>query len=121
MPSWKSVNGVWKPAKERTYDGKKDEMYEGDDRASLDVLKEQNLESLGMEASNDPQIMELARQRNQTVKQYMKQNAPLPQQIKEQEEAQAKVIDHKEAPKKRGVQPRGGGVTIRGGFGDIPA
>jgi hypothetical protein len=121
MPSWKSINGVWKPAHERTYDGKKDEMYEGPDRAAMEVLEEKGLETLGMPVENDPQIMELARQRNQTVKQYMKQNAPLPSQLKAQEEAQTKVIDHKEAPKKRGVQPRGGGVTIRGGFGDIPA
>ena len=121
MPSWNSINGVWKPKHERCYDGKKDEIYEGPDRAATDVLTEKNLEHLGMPAENDPQIQELARQRNQTVKQYMKQNAPLPSQVKEQEEAQAKIADHKDAPKKRGVKPRGGGVTITGGFGDMPA
>lgn len=121
MPNWNSVNGVWKPKHERAYDPKKDEIYEGPDRAAMEVLAEQNLTQLGMEAENDPQIMELARQRNQTVKQYLKMNAPLPAQVKEQEEAQSKIADHKEGPKKRGVNPKGGGVTIRGGFGEIPA
>lgn len=121
MPSWISVDGVWKPAKERAYDGKKDEIYEGPDRGAKEVLEEQGLEHLGMETKHDPQIFELARQRNQTVEEYLEQNKPLEAQKKLQEEAQSKVIDHKDTPKKRGVKPRGGGVTISGGFGDTPA
>ena len=121
MPSWKSIAGIWKPAKERAYDGKKDEIYEGPDRAAKEVLEEQGLEFLGLEVKNDPQIMELARQRNQTVEQYLEQNKPLEKEVKAQEEAHAKVVDHRDAPKKRGVKPRGGGVTISGGFGDTPA
>lgn len=119
-PSWISKDGVWQPAKEKAYDAKKNEIYEGPDRAATEVLAEKEVEFLGMEAKNDPQIMELARQRNQTVEQYMEQNKPLPSQKKAQEEAQNEVIEHKDKPKKRGVKPRGGGITISGGFGDMP-
>lgn len=121
MPSWISRMGIWGPAKERVYIPKKDEIYEGPDRAALDVLKEENVEYLGMEVKNDPQIMELARQRNQTVEQYLEMNKPLPKQVVEIEQAQSKVVNHEPGPKKRGVSPRGGGVTIKGGFGDVPA
>lgn len=121
MPSWISKNGVWGPAKERVYDAKKDEIYEGPDRAAVEILQEKEVPHLGMEVQNDPQIIELARQRNQTVEQYLEMNKPLEAQKKAQEAAQSKVIDHKDAPKKRGVKPRGGGVHISGGFGDTPA
>lgn len=119
-PSWISRGGIWGPAKERAYDGKKDEIYEGPDRAASEVLQEQNLEHLGMEVHNDPQVIELARQRGLTVEQYLEINKPLENQVKAQQEAQEKVVDHKELPKKMGVKPRGGGVHISGGFGDIP-
>ena len=121
MPSWISKLGIWGPAKERVYDPKKDEIYEGPDRAALEVLKEENLEFLGMNVEDDPQLLEVAQKYNMTVKQYLKRFAPTKKQIDDTEAAQKVVNDHKNAPKKRGVKPRGGGVTISGGFGDPPA
>jgi hypothetical protein len=120
-PSWISDNGVWKPAKERAYDGKKDEIYEGPDRAAKEILQEDNVPSLGMPVENDPQILELARQRGHTVKEYLEQNRPTEAEVQAQKEAQSKTVEHKDPPKKRGVKPRGGGVTISGGFGDMPS
>jgi len=121
MPSWISPNGIWKPAKERVYDEKKGEMYEGPDRAALEVLAERNIEHLGIEVKDDPQVFELARQRGLTVEQYLEMHKPMGKQQKEKELAQGKIVDHKDQPKKQGVRTRGGGVTISGGFGDMPA
>lgn len=120
MPSWISKMGIWGPAKERAYDPKKDEIYEGPDRAALEVLKEENVDHLGMEVENDPQLLEVAQRYGMTVPQYLERFKPSQKQVEETTKAQEVVQDHKDAPKKRGVKPRGGGVTISGGFGDMP-
>jgi outer membrane biosynthesis protein TonB len=112
--------GIWGPAKERVYDPKKDEIYEGPDRAAMDVLREENVESLGMAVEGDPQLLEVAQRYHMTVPEYLQRFKPSVKQVAQTEEAAKVVQDHKEPPKKRGVQPRGGGVTIRGGFGDMP-
>ena len=39
---------------------------------------------------------------------------------KVEKEKVEKVHDHKPAKKKPGVQPAGGGVTVKGGFGEQP-
>lgn len=121
MPSWISVNGVWKPKKERVYDTKKDEIYEGPDRAALEILEEEKVEHLGMPIENDPQLLEIAQRMGLSVEDYIKRFAPSKKQVEAQQEEHNKVVDHKPEPKRRGVKPRGGGVTITGGFGDTPA
>lgn len=121
MPSWISKGGVWGPKHERVYDSKKDEIYEGPDRAALDVLKEENLDNLGMPVADDPQVLEIAQRLGLTIEQYLERYKATPKQKALQEEAAKEVQDHKDPPKKRGVNPKGGGVTIRGGFGEITA
>lgn len=118
MPSWISKGGIWSPAKERVYDEKKDEIYEGPDRAASEILTDENVEHLGIKSSDDPQIIEIAQRMGLSVEEYQKRFAPSQKQMDDQKKNQENVIDHKAPAKKKGVKPRGGGVTISGGFGE---
>lgn len=123
MPTYNSVNGIWSPAKERTFDKKKDDMYEGPDRAATDVLAEQGLDHLGMDVTKDPENITRARQLGVSVEEFlMLDKEDSPEQKKAKEEKLNKVVTHKRGrPRKKAVQPQGGGVTMSGGFGDTPS
>lgn len=119
MPSWTSILGIWGPKKERVYLPKEDRIYEGPDRAAMEVLKDENLTHLGIPVADDPQIMELAQQRHMTVAKYLKTYMPKKEELaKIQAEQEAKVEDHKPQTPKRGVKPVTG--KISGGFGEMP-
>ena len=118
MPSFISENGVWRPAQEKTVVTKEDgtpEIYEGPDRAAIAVLKNEGLETLGMDVRKDPENIMRARQLGMSVEEFLKLNEPpTPELIKAEEEKKKVVVDHSEPKKKRGVQ------HTSGGFGDIP-
>jgi hypothetical protein len=122
MPNWNSINGIWEPAKERVFDQRKDELYEGKDRAAKEVLKEQGLDTLGMDVTKDPENVMRARQMGMTTEEFLRMN-DVPKEVKEEEvkKKRSRVVNHKRGPRKKGVKPQGGGVTMGGGFGDIPA
>jgi hypothetical protein len=128
MPSWISKRGIWTPAKEKVAvttineDGSTNpEIYQGDDRAAKEVLKEQNLPFLGMDATRDPDVIMRARNMNMTVEEFLKLEEPLTaEQIKNESEKATKVVSHQPEKGKPMVRPQGGGVTIEGGFGETP-
>ena len=78
----------------------------------LQEVKDRGL-STGMKVADDPQIMQLARDRGMTLDQYLEQNKPTPKQVKDQAEAQAKPVTHSSQAPKSGVQ-----TGTKGGFYD---
>ena len=140
MPNWISGSkdkntppGVWTPAKEKTVvtktssDGTVNtEIYEGDDRAAVEVLKESKLKQLGTDAKLDPQVVMVARQNNMTVDEWIELHSPPKEELdKEQEVRDKTVVTHAKKPGKRGVRPQGGGAPsgpdrIEGAFTTPP-
>ncbi len=115
MPTFISSNGIWTPSKERVYDPKKDEIYEGPDRAALDMLKENDAKSLGMDSAKDPENIMRARQLGISVDELLERNVPpTPEALEKAEEAKNAVTTHAEPKRKKGVKPS------KGGFGEIP-
>ena len=114
MPSFISVNGEWKAAKEKAVNIKTGEIYEGPDREATDIIKTETGglgESIGMKSEEDPQIMEVARQHGLTVEQWMSRNKPSDAQLKAQAAAQTKVVTHQpESPKPQAAKSKGGFV-----------
>lgn len=135
MPSFISKMGVWEPAPEYHVDPKAPrgkEVYEGPDRAALDMLKEEGVESLGTNIPNQDMLV-LARQLGyNTVDEYLE--AMVPGAKKRSEEAYKKakgiVETHADTPKVAPIKvPSGGDNTApgadpkshrKGGFGDKP-
>jgi len=118
MPSFISIGGVWKPAQEKTVVEGQDgspEIYEGLDRAAKEVLEKENVSSLGMDVTKDPENIMRARQLGMTVDEFLKLNEPPTPETKAAEEKKKNlVVDHATPKKKRGVR------STKGGFGDIP-
>lgn len=113
MPSFISIQGKWKPAKERHVNPDTGEIYEGPDRAAQ-KMEETKGESLGMDVKMDPDNIYRARQLNMTIDEYLKLNDPVVQKkandnLKENEE---KVVTHSKPTRKPAV------VTGNGGFGE---
>lgn len=122
MPYFVSNMGVWTPGKERAVNIKTGEVYEGPDREAIKELKAAGQDYLGMNVKEDPENIMRARQLGMTVEDFLKLNIPPSAQAKANEEAkQVHVQDQqKPNPRKPGVQPAGGGVTKKGGFGEMP-
>lgn len=116
MPTFISNNGIWTPSKERVYDPAKDEIYEGPDRAALEMLKENDVKTLGMDSAKDPENIMRARQLGITVEELLERNVPpSPETLKNAESAASAVVTHADPKRKKGVKPS------KGGFGEIPA
>jgi hypothetical protein len=132
MPSWVSKGGIWEPAQERVVDpnaprGK--EVYEGLDRAALEQLKEEGVNSLGQSFRLDPELQTRARQMGfKDVDEYLKTYG---WDIKKAEEdylkKKSQVNEHKEEVRRQAPVFRSGGDDEsmqgkgrKGGF-DIPA
>jgi len=129
MPTYNSNKGVWTAAKEDVYvdysqskfkanKGRKSFHHVGPDRAAVDQLKEVGQETLGMDVSTDPQLMEVAQKFNLTVPEYLERFKPTEAQIKAKEKASERVNDHSLPVSKPGVSPQGGGVTRTGALSD---
>lgn len=122
MPSFISIEGKCYPAMEKAVNRETGEVYEGPDREAVrfiaqetglsveDVIKTKAY--VGMSCIDDPQILEVARQRNMTIEEYMKINAPTPKQVQIQKEAQSKVVTHTQ------VKTKEDNVGGLGGFFD---
>lgn len=135
MPSFISKGGVWEPAKERVVNpnaprGK--EVYEGPDRAAVEMLKEENVEHLGMSFRLDPELQVRARQMGfKDVDEYLTTYGYDPKKA-EADYLKKKdiLVEHKDP--RRVPQPiiHGGGENTapgadpkshrRGGFGEKP-
>jgi hypothetical protein len=115
MPSFVSNGGVWVPAKEKTVNIHTGEIYDGPDREAKEFIAKETAgagESIGMKASEDPQVLEVARQHGLTVEQWMERHKPTVQQVEAQKVAASKVVTHQPEPKKAPVQ------NTKGGFFD---
>ena len=132
MPNWKSDRGVWTPKKEKTYvdytqsrvdsnRGKESHMYEGPDRAAKDVLKEKDVEYLGGDVTQDPDLIMRAKQMDKTVEEYLHlHDSPTAKQKAAEEAKKNEVVTHQPQKPKPGVSTGDGGV-VDGGFGEVPA
>ena len=130
MPEYKSFKGIWTPKKEETYvdyalskdkrnKGRKSEFYSGPDRAAQQQLDEAGQEFFGGDITRDPENIMRARQMNMSIEEFLKLNEPpTEKQAKAEEDKKTAVVDHALPTPKRGVQPQGGGVTIRGKLSD---
>jgi len=132
MPSFISRGGVWEPAQERVVDPnapKGKEIYEGMDRAALEMLKTEGVTHLGAHFRMDPELQTRARQMGfKDVDEYLKVYG---WDLKKAEEAYLKakevVVDHKDPKKVPAEVFRSGGDDEsrsgkgrKGGF-DVPS
>jgi len=135
VPTFNSKEGIWEPAMERVVDPKApkgQEIYEGPDRAAMEMLKEQNVTHLGMHYSVDPELVMRARQLGfKNVEEYLKMfNYDKRRAEIAYEENKAKINEHKDLDRKQPGNFIGGGEdtarqgkTRPGGFGfpdDVP-
>jgi hypothetical protein len=120
MPNYNSIGGKWEPAKERVVlpnaePGK--EVYEGPDRAALEQMREQGVESFGQDFMLDPDLQIRARSLGfKTVKEYL--NVYGYDEKKSQEQfakTRARVVDHKRPQPKPAVRIEGGGTNTAPG------
>ena len=111
MPSFVSKNGIWEAAKERAFDPKTGEIYDGPDRAATEVLNGEG-GTMGQDASKDPQLLQASRNAGfNNIDDYLKHFAPKPKEVEAIKEAQNKIVTHANTPSKLGVT---GGT--KGGF-----
>lgn len=121
MPNFISNMGVWTPANERAVNVNTGQIYEGKDRAALDILKQEGTSTIGMDSRKDPENIMRARQLGMSVDEWLKLNEPpTPEAIKNQKEKETLIVTHKDQPKKKPVNAVTGGVEFSGGFGDTP-
>lgn len=122
MPSFISNGGEWKAVKEKAVNIHTGEIYEGPDREAEAMIKEAG-GRMGMKATEDPENIMRARQLNMSVEDYLKLGAPPEEIVKKAEEKKKNMVqDHKQsdAKAKPGVKPQGGGVDMKGNFGQPP-
>jgi len=140
MPTFISDEGVWVPAKEKVALEKVDPetgekepfIYEGQDRAALEMLKEMDMEEqgyMGVHFSENMELYELARGRGyNSVEEYVEKLGYNAKKAKELvAKYKAKYVTHAQPEKVKGKEFAGGGVNtagtgndLSGGFGDLP-
>jgi len=140
MPTFISDEGVWVPAKEKVAlekvnpeTGEKEPyIYEGQDRAALEMLKEMDMEEqgfMGVHFSENMELYELARGRGyNSVEEYVEKLGYNTKKAKELvAKYKAKYVTHSAPEKVKGKEFAGGGVNtagtgndLSGGFGDLP-
>ena len=140
MPTFISDEGVWVPAKEKVAlekinpeTGEKEPyIYEGQDRAALEMLKEMDMEEqgfMGVHFSENMELYELARGRGyNSVEDYVEKLGYNAQKAKELvAKYKAKYVTHAQPEKIKGKEFEGGGKNtatgennMSGGFGDLP-
>ena len=134
MPNWNSRDGVWTPAKEKvalTDENGSPFIYQGKDRAALEVLKNEgeDVSHLGMPFSENPDIIERAHDRNMSVDKFCKTDIHTKEKREKIfKENEARVVTHVDLPKKDykdssrsgGSDTTGSGNDKKGGFGEAP-
>ena len=119
MPNFISNGGEWTAAKEKVLVQPKEGeafLYEGPDRAAEEIIKKESgglSDKIGMPASQDPQMLEVARQHGLTMDQWMERNKPNPAQEENIKKARSKTVTHSPEPKKPSVD-----TGTKGGFVD---
>ncbi len=113
MPSFISNNGIWGPAKERAFDPKSGEIYDGPDREAVKYIEEEG-GVVGQDAAQDPQVLQASRNMGfNSVKEYLDHFKPSDKQVAEKKAADSKIVTHAKPIPKEGVT---GGT--KGGFYD---
>ena len=121
MPSWVSNGGIWSPAKEYSVDPKAPrgkEVYEGPDRAAMEILEQDGVTHLGKNFRTDPEFIMRVRQLGfKDVDEYLKVIGYDEKKAKELYEKQlSEVNSHTDLPKKEAIKDLGGGIdTTKGG------
>lgn len=110
MPTFISRGGIWEPAKERAFDPKTGEIYDGPDREAVRYIKAEG-GKVGTAIEEDPQLIEIAEARRQTVHEYIAKHAPTPAQVQAKAEADTKIVTHADPIPKEGVSPSLGGFN----------
>lgn len=130
MPNFVSNNGDWVPALEKvalTNKNGEPVIYEGQDRAALDAIKNGDITSQPF--WKDTEFINRVRQvHNMSMDEYMKANGFDEKTSKADFEKRLAVVNlHKDLPRKVGKKFRsggantasGGGGSIDGDFGDL--
>lgn len=145
MPTYVSINGVWKPGKEKValvnrsdkakvINGKSIQpgepyIYEGPDRAALYELFESKVDTFGMDFRTDPQMIEMVRKLGfGNMKEYLDfVGADPDKEAKVNEEKLVSSVSKHELPKRveeiqvlSGGTEQGSGKEIRKGGWDNP-
>ena len=140
MPTFISDEGVWVPAKEKVAlektnpeTGEKEPfIYEGPDRAALEMLKDMDMEEqgyMGTHFSENMELFELARGRGyNSVEEYVEKLGYNSKKAKELvAKYKSKYQTHTLPEKIQGKKFQGGGTNtagtgndLEGGFGDLP-
>ena len=140
MPTFISDEGVWVPAKEKVAlerinpeTGETEPfIYEGDDRAALEMLKELDLLEqgyMGTHFSENMELFELARSKGyNSVEEYVEKLGYNSEKAKElvakyKSQHNTHKLPEKVAAKKisgGGTNTAGTGNDMEGGFGDLP-
>lgn len=124
MPSWISRLGKWVPKHEHVvlpqFQGTDKEVYDGPDRAALEVLKEQGVENLGEDFRDNAEMIEVATKFNcDTPEEYARKRGWKPEADSKRIEEESKKVNTHSAPKKqKGVFPEGGSPLQKGGWED---
>lgn len=112
MPSFISKNGNWEAAKEKAVDINTGEVYVGPDREASKIIEEETGglgKTIGMNANEDPQMLEVARQHGLTIEQWMERNKPSKEVEAKIEQDRQIVNEHKPGrPRKRQEVTKGG-------------
>ena len=137
MARFISVDGKWKPAKERTslvntgeeaieandeqVQPGEDYIYIGDDRDALKILKESGGE-LGVDFRHDPDFLQRIRnigckEPEEFIRLYQGDINRAKANLEKEEK---KVNSHRLPPRKKGINVHTGDESIKGGFGEIP-
>lgn len=119
MPSYISKDGIWEPRNEKVALVDKNGepyIYEGKDRAALEYMAEQGVDSLGIDFRKDPEVIMHARQLNMTVEEFC-QTATFTDKMRNEAYLRAKgeVNLHRPLPRKPATKQRSGGANTAGG------
>lgn len=119
MPKWVSKDGVCVPSKERvalTDKNGEPYIYEGPDRAAVEYLKEQGVESLGVHFSQDPELIARVRQiHNISMKEYMDMCGYDENTTRAKFDKHLNEVNiHENPARKPGLKPRTGGINTAG-------
>lgn len=137
MPTFISDEGVWVPAKEKVAlerinpeTGEPEPfIYEGDDRAALEMLKELDVDHLGSHFTENMELFELARGKGyNSVEEYVEKLGYNSNKAKELVAKYREQHNTHKSPEKKvvkkisggGVNTAGTGNDLEGGFGDLP-
>ena len=135
MPNWNSDDGVLTPAKESAVmhskgteanpngeplvDSKGNIMvYNGPDRAAVQVLKEAGVDHMGVNFREDNELIDRAADRRKTVDEFCKTNIHTDEKrAADYKVKAARINSHSAVKRGTATKVKSGGIKMKGGFG----